>query len=148
MQKKITVLEKTVKSLDKKKNQGNQQKYDNKNSNTDNITPRPLVMYCHSCVHDNDPLNVITNLPNPNTGHKWHEKFKRRYGWSEANCAEAWNGGPKNIAICSNVATNLSKQTYAKIIQSSTIPPQKTINNHTYTGASGIYLMRQPSLYK
>ena len=49
--------------------------------------------------------------------------------------------------MCSNLATNLSKQTYAQIIQSSTFLPPETITTHTDTGTSGIYLMWQPSLY-
>ena len=104
-------------------------------------------MCCHSCGRTNDPLNVIMNFPNPKTGHKWHVTFRRRYAWSEVNLAEAWNGGTKKIAMCSNVATNLSKQTYDQIIQASTVSHFKTIATHPNKGASGIYLMRQPSLY-
>ena len=49
--------------------------------------------------------------------------------------------------MCSNVATNISKTTYAQIMKYSTVAPTKRITGHTDTGASGIYLMRQTSLY-
>ena len=49
--------------------------------------------------------------------------------------------------MCSNVATNISKHIYTQIIQSSTVAHTKTTTTHPDTGASGIYLMCQPSLY-
>ena len=66
--KKIIDLEKTLKDLDKKNNQMNQQKYGNKNPNADNRMPNPPVMYCHLCGHNNDTLNVRMNFFNPKTG--------------------------------------------------------------------------------
>ena len=82
-------MEKTVKALDKKNNQGNQQKYDKKKSNADDKNPKPPVIYCHSFGHTNDPLNLRMNFTNHKHGHKWHTKFRRRYGVSEFNFAEA-----------------------------------------------------------
>ena len=87
--KKINALDQTVKVLDKKNNQGNQQKYDQNNSNADNRIPKPPVMYCHLCGRSNDPLNVSMNCPNPKPGYKWHATFKRRYGGLEVDFAEA-----------------------------------------------------------
>ena len=87
--KKINALDQTVKVFDKKNNQGNQQKYDQNNSNADNRIPKPPVMYCHLCGRSNDPLNVSMNCPNPKPGYKWHETFKRRYGGLEVDFAEA-----------------------------------------------------------
>ena len=87
--KKTTALENTVKALDKKNSQGNYKKYDNKDSNDDNIIPKPPVIYYHSCGCTNDTLNVSMNFTNPKPGHKWHTTFRKSYEGSEVNCAES-----------------------------------------------------------
>ena len=87
--KKNTALEKTVKVLDKKKNKGNQKKYDKKNPSADNRTPKPPVIYCHSCGRRNGPINVNMNCTNPKPGKKWHTTFRSRYGVLKVNCYEA-----------------------------------------------------------
>ena len=139
MQKQYIALKNTVKALDKKNNQGDKHKYDNKKSNSDNRTSKKPVMYCHSCGRTNDSLNISTNFLNPKTCHKWHAIFRRVYGGLGVNYSKAWNGGPKNTVMCSNVANNISKQKYAQIIQSSTVAPPKTITTHPDTGSSYWY---------
>ena len=74
--KKITVLEKIMKELDKKNIQGNQQKYDNKNSNADKRNTKPPVMYYPLCRRTNDSINVRINYPNPKPGHRWYVTFR------------------------------------------------------------------------
>ena len=104
-------------------------------------------MYFHLCGRTNDTINTSINCPTPKPGHTYHATLRRRYGWSEVNCAEAWNGGMEKIAMWINVDTNLSKKTHAQIIQPSTVAPRKTITTHPDKVASGIYLMRQTPLY-